>query len=182
MVYYYLDLREPSSGDPLQLDMNYATIPVFGGQFTRLYRETQLAYTVSDPQNPNNYPVYITDQDLGNCIISFDDTEDNCTEESDIDEIKTEKTTKNVYNTRTWKMFFDGASSCEGAGAGVLFIAPENEFVVPFSYRLQWDVDCTNNVCEYEALVLGLEVAKKLKLNNLEVYGDVELIVKKVNR
>jgi hypothetical protein len=95
-----------------------------------------LAYTVSDPQNPNNYPVYVTDQDLGNCLLSFDDSENNCIEESYIDEIKTKKTDKNVYTIGTWKMFFDGTSSCGGAGAGVLFLAPENEFVVPFSYRL----------------------------------------------
>jgi ribonuclease HI len=79
-------------------------------------------------------------------------------------------------------MFFDGASSCEGAGAGVLFVAPENEFVIPFSYRLQWDIDYTNNVCEYEALVLGLEAARKMNIKNLEVYGDAELIVKQINR
>ena len=79
-------------------------------------------------------------------------------------------------------MFFDGSSSCEGAGAGVLFVAPRNEFVVPFSYMLQWDIDYRNNVCEYEALVLGLEAAKKLNIKNLEVYGDAELIVKQVNR
>jgi hypothetical protein len=36
-------------GGSLQMDMTYATIPVFGGQFTLLYRETRLAYTVSDP-------------------------------------------------------------------------------------------------------------------------------------
>jgi hypothetical protein len=117
-------------GGSLQLDMTYATIPVFGGQFTWLYRETQLAYTVSDPQNPNNYPVYIIDQDLGNCILSFDDSENNCTEESNIDEIKTEKRAKNLYSTRTWKMFFDGSSSCEGAGASMLFVAPENEIAM----------------------------------------------------
>jgi hypothetical protein len=35
-----------------------------------------------------------------------------------------------------WKMFFDGASSCEGAGAEVLLVAPKGKFVVPFSYRL----------------------------------------------
>ena len=75
-------------------------------------------------------------------------------------------------------MFFDGALSCEGVGAGVLFVAPENKFVVSFSYRLQWDIDYTNNVCEHEALVLGLESTRKLNIKNLEVYGDVELIVK----
>ena len=69
-------------GGSLQLDMTYATIPMFGGQFTRLYKETRLAYTVSDPQNPNNFPIYIADQDLGNCILSFDDGLDGCTEET----------------------------------------------------------------------------------------------------
>jgi hypothetical protein len=60
-------------GGSLQLDMTYATIPVFGGQFTRLYRETRLAFTIGDSNNPNNHPVYIADQDLGNCILSLDD-------------------------------------------------------------------------------------------------------------
>jgi ribonuclease HI len=75
-------------------------------------------------------------------------------------------------------MYFDGASSCGGEGAGVLFVSPGDEFIIPFSYRLQWDIDYTNNVCEYEALVLGLEATRKLNIKNLEVYGNAELIVK----
>jgi hypothetical protein len=43
-------------------------------------------------------------------------------------------------------MFFDGASSWEGPGAEVLFVARRDEFIIPFSYRLQWDIDYTNNV------------------------------------
>ena len=64
-----------------------------------------------------------------------------------------------------WKMFFGGASSCEGVGDKVLFMAPGDEYVIPFSYRLQRDIDYINNLCEYEALVLGLESARKLSLN-----------------
>jgi hypothetical protein len=169
-------------GGSLQLDMTYATIPIFGRKYTQLYKETRLAYTVSDPQNPNNYSIYVADQDLGNCILSFDDGINNYTEESHIDENKSERIDGNVYTTGIWKMFFDGASSCEGAGAGVLFVTPKTEFVIPFSYRLQWDIDYMNNVCEYEALVLGLEAARKLNIKNLEVYGDLELIVKQINR
>jgi hypothetical protein len=45
-------------------------------------------------------------------------------------------------------MFFDGDSSWEGAGAGVLFMSPSDEYVIPFSYILQWEVDYTNNVCD----------------------------------
>ena len=43
-------------------------------------------------------------------------------------------------------------------------------------------MDCTNNVCECEALVLGLEAARKMKIKNLEVFGDAELIIKQANR
>jgi hypothetical protein len=107
-------------GGSLQLDMTYATIPVFGGQFTRLYRETRLAYTVSDPQNPHNFPIYIADQDLGNCILSFDDGLDGFLEEIDTKQEESNPMTEDLCNTGIWKMYFDGASSSEGAGAGVL--------------------------------------------------------------
>jgi hypothetical protein len=35
-------------GGTLQMDLTYATIPVFGGEHRRLYREAQLAYIISD--------------------------------------------------------------------------------------------------------------------------------------
>jgi ribonuclease HI len=79
-------------------------------------------------------------------------------------------------------MYFDSSSSWEGTGDGVLFVAPNDEFIIPFSYKFQWDIEYTNNVCEYEALVLGLEATRKLKIKNLVVYGDVELIVKQIRK
>jgi hypothetical protein len=108
--------------------MTYATIPVFGGQFTRLYRETWMAFTVSDPKNPTNHPVYIADEDLGNFILSLDDdfeidADNKVTEEK----VQKNEIKENVYSTGTWKMFFDGASSYLRAGAGVLLIAPDDQ-------------------------------------------------------
>jgi hypothetical protein len=45
---------------------------------------------------------------------------------------KIEKTKKSVNSReRVWKMFFDGASSCEGEGTGVLFVEPRDEHVFP---------------------------------------------------
>jgi hypothetical protein len=52
----------------LQLDMSYATIPVFGQQ-RRLYRETLMKYMVNSQENPHNYPLYSTHSDLD--ILSF---------------------------------------------------------------------------------------------------------------
>ncbi len=40
----------------------------------------------------------------------------------------------------------------------------------------------TNNQAEYEALIAALEKAKNLKLKDLKVYLDSELIVKQINR
>jgi len=72
-------------GGSLQLDMTYTMILVFGGKITWLYMEMRLAYTESDPQNLNNFPIYIADQDLGNCFLSFDDVLYGFTKENDID-------------------------------------------------------------------------------------------------
>ncbi|KAK4407979.1 Transposon Tf2-12 polyprotein [Sesamum angolense] len=57
--------------------------------------------------------------------------------------------------TPPWKMYFDGASHKEGAGAGVIFVTSEGE-VLPYSFTLTWN--CSNNVAEYQALILGLEI------------------------
>jgi ribonuclease HI len=85
------------------------------------------------------------------------------------------------FENGMWKMYFDGASSWEGFGASVLFISPSGK-LIPLSFRLQFETDTTNNVCEYEALVLGLETTRKMKIVNLIVYGDVEMIVKHIKK
>jgi hypothetical protein len=117
--------------------MTYVIILVFGGQYTLLYREMRLAFMVADPHNPNNHHLYIVDQDLGGCILSIDDDievgiDKSCTEEKK----EKEKIKKNVYSYGVWKMFFYGVSSYFGAGAGPLLVAPDNQSVIPFSYRL----------------------------------------------
>ena len=63
-------------GGTLQMDLSYATVPVFGGENRRLYRELQFAYIVTDDKNPNNHPLYVVDKDLGTCMLHFSD-EDN---------------------------------------------------------------------------------------------------------
>jgi ribonuclease HI len=60
--------------------------------------------------------------------------------------------------TSVWKMFFDRASSSEGVGARVVFVSPCQE-TISLSYKIEFET--TNNVAEYEALVLGLRAAKK---------------------
>ncbi|XP_019197694.1 PREDICTED: uncharacterized protein LOC109191489 [Ipomoea nil] len=76
-----------------------------------------------------------------------------------------------------WKMYFDGASHREGAGAGVVFVTPEGE-VFPYSFTLT--EQCSNNVAEYQALILGLEIAGDMKQLRINIYGDSKLIINQV--
>jgi ribonuclease HI len=74
-------------------------------------------------------------------------------------------------------MFFDGDFSSMGAGVGVIFVSPCHE-TISLSYRMEFEV--TNNVAEYEALVLGLKAAKEMGIKEMDVFGDAEPIVQQV--
>ncbi|XP_075084921.1 uncharacterized protein LOC142168156 [Nicotiana tabacum] len=73
-----------------------------------------------------------------------------------------------------WKMYFDGPAHCEGAGAGVVFITSQEE-VFPYSFTLTQC--CSNNVAEYQALVLWLKMAVDMKQLQLHIFGDSELLI-----
>ena len=76
------------------------------------------------------------------------------------------------------KMYFDGASNALGRGVGAVLISPEGNHC-PFTAKLSFD--CTNNVAEYEACVLGLQAAIKKKIKSLKVYGDSTLVICQLN-
>jgi hypothetical protein len=56
-------------GGTLQMDLSYVIIPVFKGEQMRLYMELQLAYIISDEENPTNHPIFSLDTDLGSSIL-----------------------------------------------------------------------------------------------------------------
>jgi ribonuclease HI len=147
---------------------------VFGGEHRRLYREAQLAYIISDEANPTNHPIFSLDTDLGSSLLQLTDAPEPPLE------IKKWPITfceNSPPITSVWKMFFDGASSKDGVGAGVVLVSPAQE-TIALSYKLEFEA--TNNVAEYEALVLGLRAAKDMGIEEISVFGDVELIVHQV--
>ena len=56
-------------------------------------------------------------------------------------------------------MKFGGAYSRVGKGAGIIIISPEGK-VFTFAFRLEFEA--TNNVVEYEALLLDIEKIKSI--------------------
>ncbi|KAL0381211.1 UNVERIFIED_CONTAM: hypothetical protein Sangu_0185400 [Sesamum angustifolium] len=65
-------------------------------------------------------------------------------------------------------------STIDGAGAGVVFISPEKQVL---TYSIVLSELCSNNVVEYQALVMGLQMALEMGIIQMEVYGDSKLII-----
>ena len=81
-----------------------------------------------------------------------------------------------------WIMYFDGAFSLQGAGAGVLLVAPFREhlkYVVQMHFARE---EATNNTTEYEGLLAGLRIAAELGIKKLIIRGDSQLVVWKVSK
>jgi hypothetical protein len=57
---------------------------------------------------------------------------------------------KNPESREVWKMYFDGSLRLQGAGAGILFIAPKGD---QLKYASQLLFPASSNTTEYEALI-----------------------------
>jgi ribonuclease HI len=75
-------------------------------------------------------------------------------------------------------MDFDGAMSKEGDGAGVWIHNHKSRYSESHSYKLNFH--CTNNIAEYEALMLDLKLLKKHGAKRIMVRGDFELVFKQI--
>ncbi|XP_074304558.1 uncharacterized protein LOC141639296 [Silene latifolia] len=76
-----------------------------------------------------------------------------------------------------WQMYFDGAARKDGAGAEVVFVTPQNH-LMPYSFTLTQL--CSNNMAEYQALILGLQMAIEIGVRDMDIYGDSKLVVNQV--
>ncbi|GJU45740.1 reverse transcriptase domain-containing protein [Tanacetum coccineum] len=71
----------------------------------------------------------------------------------------------------------DGALSNDGSGAGLILTDPRGNEV---TYALIFDFPTSNNEAEYEALIVGLELATCLEVSHLKVFSDSLLITNHV--
>ncbi|GKV13259.1 hypothetical protein SLEP1_g24299 [Rubroshorea leprosula] len=86
---------------------------------------------------------------------------------------------KNVdTEVEQWTLYVDGASNSKGAGARAVLIGPEH---FRSEHALKFNFEATNNMAEYEALLLELRLAVELKVTSLQVYSDSQLVVNQVN-
>ena len=76
-----------------------------------------------------------------------------------------------------WKLYFVRAVNSTRNGLGEVLVSPKGQ-QIPISVKLNFD--CTNNVTEYEAFIVGLQVALEFGTYNLSIFGDFLLIISQI--
>ena len=136
-----------------------------------------MAYIISDHENPTNHPIYAEEKELGFAILHFSAENDDFQSEIKENQSDQEIGEQISEEKQIWNLYFDGASSREGSGAGIVLISPTQR-VVTLSYKLQFQT--TNNIAEYEALILGMKATKDLGVEQLVLYEDSKLVIQQV--
>ncbi|GAV64623.1 RVT_3 domain-containing protein [Cephalotus follicularis] len=73
-----------------------------------------------------------------------------------------------------WKLSVDGSSCITCSGAGLVLTSPDGWTL---EYALRFGFKSTNNEAEWEALIVGLTIAKHLEVQKIEASGDSQLVV-----
>ena len=87
------------------------------------------------------------------------------------------QTTHEKDDLPIWKLSVDGASNAQGSGAGLILTSPEG---IDIEYALRFGFHASNNEAEYEAIIVGLNLAHSLEVDQLEVYSDSQLVVRQI--
>ncbi|XP_071738998.1 uncharacterized protein [Rutidosis leptorrhynchoides] len=93
-------------------------------------------------------------------------------------EVINERTELKPVQGETWDLFTDGASCAEGAGVGLVLASPSGE---EHTYALRFNFYVTNNEAEYEALLAGLNIARKMSIAKLRAFTDSQLVANQFN-
>jgi ribonuclease HI len=76
-------------------------------------------------------------------------------------------------------VFYDGSWGTFGAGAAAVLVAPSK---VRTCYAVRLDFSCTNNIAEYEALLLGLQKLRVMGIRRAVLKTDSQVISEHVDK
>jgi len=82
-----------------------------------------------------------------------------------------------LVEIKSWQSYFDRAARNKGARVGIVYVMPSGLILYSFSLHETY----SNNVADYEALIISLELAIEMCIDQLEVFGDSQLIIRQVN-
>ena len=76
-----------------------------------------------------------------------------------------------------WKLSVDGAANAQGSGAGLILTSLD---VIDVKNALRFSFQASNNEAEYEAVIVGLNLAHSMEADQLEMSSDSQLVVKQI--
>ena len=85
---------------------------------------------------------------------------------------------KGAEESPLWSIQTDGLSNKQAGGAGIELLSLEGDMV---KCMVRLDFPNTNNEAEYEALVVGLDLAKVVGAISVVIYCDSQVITNQVN-
>ena len=80
-------------------------------------------------------------------------------------------------NLPIWRLSVDGAANAQGSGTGLILTSPNG---IDTDYALRFGFQASNNEAEYEAVIVGLNLAHFMEVDQLEVSNDSQLVVKQI--
>ena len=76
-----------------------------------------------------------------------------------------------------WRLSIDGAANAHRSGAYLILTSPDG---IDVEYALRFGFQASNNEAEYEVVIVKLNLAHSMEVDQLEVCSDSQLVVKQI--
>ena len=76
-------------------------------------------------------------------------------------------------------MIFCGSKHKKWTGVGIFILSPDG-VLTRFHYKIKGE--CSNNEAKYEALIIGLQIMLDVGIKDIDIKGDLELLVKQFTK
>ena len=87
------------------------------------------------------------------------------------------ETTQLTPELPVWKLYVDGVANAQGRGASLILTSPEG---VDVEYALKFWFLASNNEAGYESVIVGLNLAHSMEVEQLQVCNDSQLVVRTI--
>jgi ribonuclease HI len=84
-----------------------------------------------------------------------------------------------LTDSETWIVFCNGSWGTFGVGAATILISPSK---IKTYYAARLEFNCTNNIVEYEALLLGLRKLRAKGVRRAVLKSDSQFITRQVDK
>lgn len=149
-------------GGKIKLYWSHAIIPI-GNKKIKLEPKEKAKSTMTKFDDPKAQILY-QEMECGYYMMFFDFN-------------TPEEEPKYIQDQGIWTLEFDGSCATAKSRAVVVLILPKGN-LIQLAYKPQFKN--TNNIVEYEALLLGISITKKRGVKVIKAQGDAKLIVKQV--